>query len=275
MAPPAIERELSAVGGHADEAIALADTALLLAALDLPNAPLDRYRAHVAELAADVAGVAEPDAPLDRRWRQLNKVLFERHGYAGDTESYDDLENANLIQVIDRRVGLPVSIGILYINTARAQGWAVDGLAFPGHFLVRLDDRDRRVIVDPFHAGQMLEAGHLRDLLKQFYGADAELAPAHYAPVGNRAVLLRLQNNIKTRALQSGDTARAVAIVERMVLIAPDAGSVWHELGLLRARLDSRMSAVEALERGLACGLPSAEQARAESVLAKLRSSLN
>ena len=125
------------------------------------------------------------------------------------------------------RVGLPVSLGILYIHAARAQGWAVDGLAFPGHFLVRMDEGDRRVIVDPFHQGQALEAGHLRGLLKQFQGADVELAPAHYAPVGNRAILLRLQNNIKSRALQAGDGARAAAILERM---PADRAGCWRPL---------------------------------------------
>lgn len=205
MAEAAIERMLRDAGGRADDSIDLADTALLLGALDIPNARLAHYRAHIGRLAGDVASRAGADdePPLERRRGHINAVLFEDNGYGGDTESYDDPENANLLRVIDRRAGLPVSLGILYIHLARAQGWAVDGLAFPGHFLLRMDDRDRRLIVDPFHRGQTLEAGHLRGLLKQFRGADAELEPSHYAPVGNRAILLRLQNNIKTRALQA------------------------------------------------------------------------
>ena len=171
--------------------------------------------------------------------------------------------------------GLPVSLGILYIHAARAQGWAVDGLAFPGHFLVRMDEGDRRVIVDPFHRGQVLEAGHLRGLLKQFQGADAELEPGHYAPVGNRAILLRLQNNIKSRALQASDGARAAAVLERMLLIAPDAGGLWHELGMVRARLGTIKDAVEALERSLACPLPEAARSRVEDALASLTTSLH
>ena len=275
MTGPAIERALGAVGALADDAIDLADSALLLGALDLSGAPLERYRAHVGRLGADLAARVRADEPLERRRRHLNAVLFEAHGYAGDAESYDAPENANLLQVIDRRLGLPVSLGILYIHAARSQGWAVDGLAFPGHFLVRMDDGDRRVIVDPFHRGQALEAGHLRGLLKQFQGADAELEPIHYAPVGNRAILLRLQNNIKSRALQAGDGARAAAILERMLLIAPEAGGLWQELGLVRARLGTIKGAVEALERGLACGLPDAARSRAEAALAALTASLH
>ena len=222
-----------------------------------------------------MAALARAGEPLERRRRHLNAVLFDAHGYAGDAETYDAPENANLLQVIDRRVGLPVSLGILYIQAARAQGWVVDGLAFPGHFLVRMDEGDRRVIVDPFHWGQLLEADHLRGLLKQFRGADAELEPSHYAPVGNRAILLRLQNNIKSRALQASDGARAAAILERMLLIAPEAGGLWHELGMVRARLGTIKGAVEALERSLACPLPEAARSRVEAALASLTTSLH
>ena len=270
-----IERALRAVGSLADDEIDLADAALLLGALDMPNASLAGYRDHVERLGEDVAALARAGEPLERRRRHVNAVLFDAHGYAGDAESYDAPENANLLQVIDRRVGLPVSLGILYIHAARAQGWAVDGLAFPGHFLVRLEEGDRRVIVDPFHRGQMLEAGHLRGLLKQFQGVDAELQPGHYAPVGNRSILLRLQNNIKSRALQASDSARAAAILERMLLIAPDAGGLWHELGAVRARLGTIKGAVEALERSLACPLPEAARPRVEAALASLTTKLH
>ncbi len=275
MAAEMIERALRAVGILADEEIDLADAALLLGALDMPSVSLERYRNHVERLAGDVAALARAGEPLERRRRHLNAVLYDAHGYAGDAETYDAPENANLLQVIDRKVGLPVSLGILYIQAARAQGWVVDGLAFPGHFLVRMDEGDRRVIVDPFHWGQLLEADHLRGLLKQFRGADAELEPSHYAPVGNRAILLRLQNNIKSRALQASDGARGAAILERMLLIAPEAGGLWHELGMVRARLGTIKGAVEALERSLACPLPEAARSRVEAALASLTTSLH
>ncbi len=275
MPSETIERALRAVGSLADDEIDLADAALLLGALDTPNASLAGYRDHVERLGEDVAALARAGEPLERRRRHVNAVLFDAHGYAGDAESYDAPENANLLQVIDRRAGLPVSLGILYIHAARAQGWAVDGLAFPGHFLVRLEEGDRRVIVDPFHRGQMLEAGHLRGLLKQFQGVDAELEPGHYAPVGNRSILLRLQNNIKSRALQASDSARAAAILERMLLIAPDAGGLWHELGAVRARLGTIKGAVEALEKSLACPLPDSARPRVEAALASLTTKLH
>lgn len=275
MARADLEAEIAAVGALPDEEIPLADTALLLAAMDSPQTDLAPYRAHIIALADDLSNAVHEDDSLDKRLENLNRVLYRDHRYAGDFETYDDADNANLIRVIDRRMGLPVSLGILYIHAARAQGWAIAGLAFPGHFLVRIDDQARRAVIDPFHAGQALEAGHLRDLLKQFMGADAELKPDHYAPVGNRAILLRLQNNIKSRALKNNDIERAVEVLERMIAIAPNAASAWFELGTLQARTGNLKRAISSLEKFLANDPPPSERHRGQTLVDKLRSSLN
>jgi len=177
--------------------------------------------------------------------------------------------------VVDRRTGLPVSIGILYIHAARAAGLDITGLAFPGHFLLRATDGAERIIIDPFHGGQALEAGHLRDLLKQFMGADAELTPRHHAPVGNRDILLRLQNNIKARALKVNDTARASEILERMALVAPGVASVWQELGILSVHMGNLRRAMNALEIFLDFAPSQDEEREAESLLKQIKSSLN
>src|SRR5258708_36332460 len=115
------------------------------------------------------------------------------------------------MRVIDRRKGLPVALGILYIHAARAQGWDMAGLAFPGHFLVRLQDAGTRLILDPFHGGKPREAAELRDLLKAITGNEAGLTPAHYAPVSDRDGLLRLQNNPKPRLIDSRQLGEAMA----------------------------------------------------------------
>src|SRR3546814_4700292 len=143
-------------------------------------------------------------------------VLVERYGYRGDGETYDDMVNANLMRVIDRRRGLPVALGILYLHGARAQGWAICGLNFPGHFLLRLDLGAERSIIDPFNGGQTRDAVALRALLKGMAGENAELRPEHTRPVGCRDVLLRLQNNIKLRYVQEERSVDALAILEKI-----------------------------------------------------------
>lgn len=280
--PPAerraeVEAALRRAGGQADEALDLAGTALLLAALERPAEPLESYREHLALLqreTAELAGEAAAER-LEARLEAINGVLFERHAYAGDAETYDDLRNADLMAVIERRRGLPVALGILYLHVARSQGWAAVGLAFPGHFLLRLDCGPQRAIVDPFNRGQLRQPAELRELLKALAGADAELTPEHYAAVSNRDVLLRLQNNRKLRLLREHRGEAALAVVEGMLMVAPGVVGLWREAGLLHAHHDNLRAAILALEHYLELAGQDPQRAEAERLLRQLRGRLN
>jgi regulator of sirC expression with transglutaminase-like and TPR domain len=241
---------LEAVGRQPDEMIDLAEVALLLAALDYPETDLAPYRRHLAALASNLADIAAQEKEtLDGRVAALTQVLAEQHGYSGDRRTYEDLQNANLIRVIDRRKGLPVALGILYIHAARAQGWRAFGINFPGHFLIAVEDEDERIILDPFESGMQVDLGRLQLMLKTALGADAELQPEYYASMTNRGVLLRLQNNIKKRVLDSGDNQRGAAVVEGMLTIAPELPDLWREAAELRAEIGEMRSALQALDR--------------------------
>lgn len=266
---------LRRIGAAPHAPFGIADAALALAVLDRPQVPLDRYRRHLDELAEDVMGRAPAGAGPADKVAALNDVLIDTHGYAGDQLNYDDLQNANLIRVIDRRKGLPVALGILYIHAARAQGWAMSGLAFPGHFLLRLDDGGGRLVLDPFHGGAVRAPHELRDLLKAMSGNDAELQPEHYAEVSDRDILLRLQNNIKLRLIQQNDPAGAEAIVARMQLLAPDQEGLWWESAVLNARAGRIQAAIASIERFLEIETRPGARHEAATLLQKLRDQLN
>jgi regulator of sirC expression with transglutaminase-like and TPR domain len=241
---------LEAVGRQPDEMIDLAEAALLLGALDYPETDLTSYRRHLAALASNLADTAVQEREtLDGRVAALTQVLAEQHGYTGDRRTYDDLQNANLIRVIDRRKGLPVALGILYIHTARAQGWRAAGINFPGHFLISVEDEEERIILDPFEGGMQVDLARLQLMLKTALGADAELQPEYYASMTNRGVLLRLQNNIKKRVLDTGDSARGAAVIDGMLAVAPEIPDLWREAAELRAELGEMRSALNALDR--------------------------
>jgi len=241
---------LEAVGRQPDEMIDLAEAALLLAALDYPETDLAPYRRHLAALASNLADIPVLEREtLDGRAAALTQVLAEQHGHTGDRRTYEDLQNANLIRVIDRRKGLPVALGILYIHAARAQGWRASGINFPGHFLISVEDDDERIILDPFEGGLQVDLPRLQLMLKTALGADAELQPEYYASMTNRGVLLRLQNNIKKRVLDTGDNQRGAAVVDGMLAIAPEIPDLWREAAELRAELGEMRSALNALDR--------------------------
>lgn len=273
------EAALRGVGAMPDEAIDLAGTALLLASCTRPRIDLARYRAHLATLAREVGeayeAVARAMDPLAAARAALDAVLFERHGYAGDDVTYDDVQNANLMRVIDRKRGLPVALSILYIHAARAQGWAVEGVGFPGHFLVRLRHGGNSAIIDPFRRGAVRDTADLRRMLKVAAGEEAELAAEHYAGVGNRTILLRLENNIKLRLLQSDDAQGALRVLHRMLLIAPREPALWREAGELQASLGNLRGAVSALEAFIALTGDDLARHRAARQIQELKGKLN
>ncbi|MCB2107289.1 MAG: transglutaminase family protein [Rhodobacteraceae bacterium] len=247
-------KALKKIAGQADDGIDLAEAALLLAALDHPTADLTPYREHLNSLADtvhDTANARHGDDPLgpEEMAAVLNAVMVDQFGYAGDDETYEDLDNANLMRVIERRRGLPVALGILYIFAARSQGWSAAGLNFPNHFLIRLESSDgRRVIIDPFHKGRTMGAPELRELLKMVAGPGVELEAGHYRPVSNRDVLMRLQNNVKARRLDKGEIAGAVDAVESMLVLSPETAGLWREAGVLYMRSGQLKRSVEAFE---------------------------
>ncbi len=273
-----LEAQLRRYGGLEDATINLADAALILAALDRPRVNLARYHHHLDELARDAAVAAAKDPggeTLDQRIAILNETLRGRHGYEGDELTYDDLQNANLMRVIDRRKGLPVALAILYLHTARTQGWTIEGLNFPGHFLLRLEQDGERAILDPFRGETVRGTPALRGLLKTSLGEEAELKPHHTAPLGNRAILLRLQNNIKLRLVEQRRPQDALEILDTMLMLAPRDAALWREAGILHGHLENLRAALLAFEQVL--DLADVEPLRHEAAgfIQKIRARLN
>ncbi|TWB41988.1 SirB1 family protein [Nitrospirillum pindoramense] len=274
---------LRAVGQMRDEDIDLAETALALAALSGGEGALSSYRRHLTTLstavAAQLAIRPRETLTLGQCLDALRGVLVDRMGYEGDSATYEDPQNANLARVIDRRRGLPVALGILYIHAARAQGWTMVGLNFPGHFLIRLEHGGERAIIDPFGGGRVLSVVDLRDLIKQTSGTAAELEPDHYAPVGNRDILLRLHNNVKLLHMRGERPDLAAEAVEAMLLMAPGQVPLWRESGLLQAQLGHIAAAIAAFETFLELGARAGTSAQlldqAATLVQHLRNRLN
>lgn len=266
-------RDLCAGDG---ERLDLLEAALALSALRHGEAvDLAPFRQHVAAMAADLGDLVRRRGPAAEA---LAEVIARSYGYRGDTESYDDLQNADLVRVIERRKGLPVALSILYLQVARAQGWEAEGLAFPAHFLIRVGIDGARHVVDPFHDGAVRDAADLRALLRQVLGPDAELHPQYFDPVSDRDVLLRLENNIRLRLAKREDWTGAAQSLERMLVIAPDRPELLFEAGQLNARLDKRRAAIAAFERFLDIEGDSGDpglRRRASALLQELRRGLN
>lgn len=249
---------LDSVGCTPDGDIDLFEGALALSAHNHPGIVLDKYRNHRKRMVDDVraahaeyVAAGNPDN-LDAKIHALAEVFTRRHGYIGDDLRYNDLQNADLMRVIDRRLGLPITLSILCIAIGRDLGWPVVGVNFPAHFVIRMEEGGVRKIVDPFQGCIVLEAHDLREILKKTMGARAELSASYYDAASNRDTLVRLQNNIKHRQIEAEDYEGALATVDLMRRFAPDEYRLDLDAGVLMARLERPVAAIAALERYVA-----------------------
>ena len=262
-----MDSELERIGLLDDAAIDIAEAALLLAAADHPHADLDLARARltglVLRLQRDGAGLSSPRA----RARLLVETIAQVEGLTGDSVDYDNPANADLLALFDRKLGLPVTLSILYVALARRIGWAADPLGIPGHVLVRIGSEPAMQLVDPFDNGRLLGPDGLQAVLARALGSQALLEPEHLVPLSNRAVLVRLVANQATRARRGGDVQRALTLHERMTLVAPGFSGLWWE----RARLEQLLGRVGAARASLSAML---ETTRDAAVRARIRAAL-
>lgn len=245
---------LEKAGAQSDEDIDLGEVAIALAAIERSGLSMDRYFNHLKKLGEEVGARHEElikagaDDSAETQLAALKHVLADKHGYGGDETDYDNLENASLIGVIDRAKGMPIALGILYICAGRAQNWDIAGLNIPGHFGCRIQKNGHVLIFDPFYACEIMQAADMRKLVKKALGDHAELTSGYHNPMSNRAILIRLQNNIKTRLIDMEDYGGALKTVETMRLFAPDEYRLLLDAGVLCARTGKPERAIEFLE---------------------------
>jgi regulator of sirC expression with transglutaminase-like and TPR domain len=219
--------------------IVLDVAALQLSALDHEGCDLTPYEALFSDIAERLSGARNVGAPLEQAVA-LAQTLHGELGFAGDVESYNAPNNADMISVMRRRRGLPVSLAILYVSAARRMGWTAFALNTPKHVLLRIGSDDDGVLTDPFH-GAAVSGELLASLVLQSDDPFDSGIAAALAPMSNRMTLVRLLLNQASRAENDEDTARAQIMMERIVTIAPDFGQGWwHYARLQLASGDNR-----------------------------------
>lgn len=234
---PTIDKQidfLKKIGKIPEDDIDIAEVGLMLASLDRPGVSLQKYHHHLEILKLDIAKEGQGAKTAAQRAAALVDVMWGLHEYQGDDKFYDDLQNANLMSVIDRRLGLPISLGVLYMYAAQTRGWKAEGVNFPAHFLIRIYGENDQIILDPFRKGKVLTAHDLRELIETISGGANKLEQWHHAALGKRAILVRLLNNIKIRCLNVNDFDLAINALKRTIYIDPEKIVHKYELGMLQ-----------------------------------------
>lgn len=233
----------------------LAAPALLIARLGYPRLDPAPYLARLEELGDAAAGRLAADPRADRQGAidALNRFLFEDEGFSGNTGDYDDPRNNFLNQVLDRRTGSPITLAVVYIDVARRAGIRVDGVNFPGHFLLRFpfgaeDGPGSAVFVDPFHGGSILSERDCRALLRRHAGDSVEFGPRLLAPATKQQILVRMLGNLKRLYVRMRSFPQGRAITDLLLAIDPSAFRELRDRGLLSYHVNDYAAALRDLE---------------------------
>ena len=246
--------EWNALASQPDDTVPLLETALLIARDEYPDLDPDLYdtlvQSHAEHLRHEIATIE----PWPLKMAAINRHLFDELGYTGNHDEYYDPRNSYLNEVFERRLGNPVSLAMVQMEVARRLGVPLDGVSFPGHFLVRLPVDDGLLVMDPFNGGRPLGVDELRERAKPHLGGDIPDGAAllHILnPASHRAILVRTLRNLHGVYAEREEWDRAARSADRVLKLTPDQPDALRDRGLAYLKMDYRAGAQRDLARYL------------------------
>ncbi len=246
-------RRVFAEIANLDESVFPLDrAALALAMEDYPDLQIDPYLRRLDTLAARTEVLVGQNRSGNHIIECLNEVLFAQEGLRGNTEEYYDPRNSYLNEVLDRKLGIPISLSVLYIEVARRINFDIQGVGFPGHFVVKFTEGGHDTVIDPFEQGRTLTLKQCQEILDRVYGSSVEVQPAFLQPMSKKAILSRMLFNLKGIYYQKEEYQKALSVVERILILNPGTLSEIRDRGLLYMQTSLFAKALADLEFYLA-----------------------
>ncbi|TAK48119.1 MAG: tetratricopeptide repeat protein [Betaproteobacteria bacterium] len=238
-----------------DVRIDLARACLLIAEDAYPGLDVEKYMTELERLALRLRACLSQSAGAAEKVIALNQFLFDELGYSGNAEDYYDPRNSYLNEVIDRRTGVPLTLSVVYMELGRRIGLPLEGVSFPGHFLVRMKVRGGMLVLDPFAGGEPQSERDLRERLQRVVPAGAtgplpvsELPLEQFLePASNRQILARLLRNLKSIFRETDQPGRLLEVLNRALVVAPEATADLRDRGLVYHRLECYRAALRDL----------------------------
>lgn len=257
-----LERVLEVVG-RPDREMDIAEAALWIAREEYPELDVPTYLGEIERLAENASRRMSGTASVGDMIFSLNHYLFQEQGFSGNTADFYDPRNSFLNHVLELRRGVPVTLAILYISIGRILGLPLQGVAFPGHFLVKMTDEREGVLLDPFAGGTHLQPPDLEAMLLELYGEAGPRTrlPQLLVPAGKRETILRMLRNLKSMYLQKNRPEKALWPIEYILCIAPEELSQLRDRGLIYEHLEYHSAAAADFSRYLELAGRDAEDA--------------
>ncbi len=254
-----------------DSAIPLAEASLILACEEYPQLEISPYLDlldNMAEMAAQK--LLPADSPVETI-RKINTVLFEIFEFRGATDDYYDPRNSFFNDVLDRRIGIPITLSTVYMEVSRRLNFPIVGVGMPGHFIVKYSDRSEEFFLDPFNRGEILTRDDCRNRIHERYGDAVEFSDRMLGRVTHRQILWRMLNNLKEIYLKAHAFDKGLAIVDMMLMVDPEELPQFRDRGLLRLQLRQFAGAARDLEHYVRHSPAADDREEIESHLKELR----
>ncbi len=255
-------REFCQAADRPEEQIDLGRAALTIALPEYPALDVSAYLGRISDLALEVAERAGTDADAFRTIAALNFVLFGRHGFRGNRDAYYDPKNSFLNEVMERKSGIPITLSVLYMEVAARVGLTVDGIGFPGHFMVKAQADGNEIVIDPFNSGDIKTEEDLAAMLQQMYGGKLGFRREFLAPVSKKQILTRMLTNLKAIYAEANDMVKTLGTLDRLLILDPASAADTRDRGVIYTRLECYGQAKEDFERYLQLA-PDADDAAA------------
>jgi len=251
--------------------VKLDEVALIVAAEERPGLELAEYLRRLDEIGERVRERLQNELDPYLIVGSLTRTLFQELGFSGNTKDYYAPENSFLDQVLDRRLGIPISLSILYMEVARRARLPVVGISFPGHFLVSYQSVEDRLIIDCFRKGEIVLPRYFQSRLDEMFDGRLRFRPSFLDPAPARGIIARLLTNLKAIYWRRNDYRRALAVSDRLILVSPNLAEEYRDRGVLRAHLRDYAAALPDLEHYLALAPEAPDAPRVRWLARKLR----
>jgi regulator of sirC expression with transglutaminase-like and TPR domain len=238
-----VRREFAMLAAR--EPIPLARGALLIAKDEYPALDLEKYIDQLAALAREAEPALRAAESTVEKIQALSEYLFTRKGFEGNRDQYGDPRNSFLNEVLERRLGIPISLSVLYIEVGRRLGLKLYGVSFPTHFLVKAVDDRGELIIDPFNEGTILDLDEIRARLQQIYQQPVDVHPDMLKPVGARHILARMLRNLKNIYARGANWQRVLSALDRILMLDPRALEELLERAVLYERMECFSAALD------------------------------
>ena len=250
-------------------AVTLDVASLEMATIEFPGLDIDASLLRLDNLAEQVGSQLTPNAPGLDFIKAINELLFDVMQYRGNEGEYYDPRNSCLNSVLMRRLGIPITLSVIYMEVARRLNRHVYGVGLPGHFIVAYEDAESRYWIDPFHGGRVMTFADCSALAKQTANVDLRANPAVLSAVNKRQILVRMLSNLKAIYLRGEVFDKAREVLNLLIVAAPDYAEEYRQRGLVHLRQHNHRLAKEDLETYLRLELhaPEREQVQKQLVM--------